>query len=130
MKFMMIMQCKKSDFESLAAWTPAEFRAHIAFMTELNDQLRASGEFVLAEGLDTPSNAKIVTALDARAPIVTDGPFAETKEFLAGFWIVECVSLERAIAIAAKASTAPGRGGKPFGIPIELRQVMPAPELG
>jgi hypothetical protein len=129
MKYMLIMSCTCRDYESLGKWSPAEFKAHIEFMHELNKQLIASGEFVLAEGLDVPMNAKIVRAQRADAPIVSDGPFAETKEFLAGFWLVDVKSPERAIAIAAQASTAPGPGGRPIGIPIELRAVGQCPEV-
>ena len=57
------------------------------------------------------------------API-TDGVFAESKEFLAGFWIVQVDTTERAYELAAKASAAPGRGGEPMNMPIEVRQVM------
>ena len=129
MKFMLIMQCTQADWESLSTWSPADLNAHLAFMKELNRQLTESGELVTAQGLDMPQNAKIVRALRANEPMVTDGPFAEAKEFLAGFWIVDCETPQRAIEIAAKASTAPCPGGAPFGIPIELRQVMCAPDL-
>jgi hypothetical protein len=129
MKFMLMMQCPRNAYEALATWKPAELKAHIGFMQELNRELQDTGEFVLAEGLDAPTNARIVTAQRADAPLVSDGPFAESKEFLAGFWIVAVDSRERAVAIAAKASTAPGPGGRPLGIPIELRQVMGAPEV-
>ena len=65
------------------------------------------------------------------APEVTDGPFAEAKEFLAGYWIVDVESTDRAYAIAARASAAPGKGGVPLNMPIEVRQVMsvPPPEM-
>jgi hypothetical protein len=127
MKFILMMHGTKSAWEQLSTWAPAEFKAHVDFMIALNGRLRASGELVLAEGLDLPHNAKIVKARQRGAPAVTDGPFAESKEFLAGFWIVECPTVERAIAIAAEASTAPGPGGAPMAIPIEVRQVMSAP---
>ena len=129
MKFMMIMQCTQKAWEGLATWKPEEFRAHIQFMHDFNAQLRRSGEFVLAEGLDMPQNAKIVQAHDAKKPVVSDGPFAETKEFLAGWWIVDVASEDRAIALAAQASVSPGPGGKPLGIPIELRRVGEAPKV-
>jgi hypothetical protein len=129
MKFMLIMQCRQSDYETLGTWSPAELEAHIQFMCALNQELTANGELVVAEGLDMPQNAKIVRAERADAPVVTDGPFAETKEFLAGFWIVDVATPERAIAIAAKASTAPGKGGVPFQIPIEVRAVGQAPQV-
>ena len=130
MKFMLMMQGTRSGWESMGSWSPAEVRAHIAFMLQLNEELKRSGELLLAEGLDLPHNAKMVRAQDAAAPVVSDGPFAETKEFLAGFWIVEVASPQRAVEIAARASTAPGPGGKPLGIPIEIRQVMSAPDVG
>lgn len=129
MKYMLLMSCTCRDFEALGGWTPAEFKAHIEFMHALNRELTANGELVVAEGLDVPMNAKVVRASRAEQPIVSDGPFAETKEFLAGFWIVDVKSPERAIAIAAKASTAPGPGGRPLQIPIELRAVGQAPEV-
>lgn len=129
MKFMMLMQATQAQFATLAHWTAGEFKAHVEFMKTFNKGLMARGEFVLAEGLDMPERAKIVRAQRADAPVVSDGPFAESKEFLAGFWIVEVPSLERAIALAAEASTAPGPGGKPIGIPIELRQVGQAPDV-
>lgn len=129
MKFMLIMQCRQRDYEALGSWAPADLKAHIEFMHALNRELLANGELVVAEGLDMPQNARIVRAARADQPVITDGPFAETKEFLAGFWIVDVATPERAIAIAAKASTAPGQGGVPFQIPIEVRAVGQAPEV-
>jgi hypothetical protein len=128
-KYMLTMQGTRQGWESMSTWAPDEFQAHIRFMTDLYAELSASGELVLAEGLDVPANARVVKATEADAPIVSDGPFAETKEFLAGFWIVQVPSLERATAIAAKASTAPGPGGKPMAIPIEVRQVGSVPDM-
>jgi len=129
MKFMLMMQGTQAGWESMSTWAPGDIVAHIAFMKGLAADLTESGELVAAEGLDLPARAKVVRALEEGAPAVTDGPFPETKEFLAGFWIVDCASQERAVEIAARASTAPGRGGAPLGIPIELRQVMNAPDV-
>lgn len=129
MKFMLMMQGTKSGWDSLSKWKPEEFKAHVEFMIDFNKQLTQSGELVLAEGLDLPMNAKIVSAKKANAPTVSDGPFAETKEFLAGFWIVETPTAQRAIEIAAHASIAPGPGGAPLGIPVEVRQVMGKPNV-
>ena len=128
MKFMLLMQGTRAGWESMSSWSPADIKAHIGFMINLAKELTSSGELVLAEGLDVPANAKIVRAQKANAPIVSDGPFAEAKEFLAGFWIVEC-SAQRVIEIAAKASSAPGKGGVPIGIPIEVRQVGSKPNI-
>ncbi len=129
MKFMLMMHGTRAGFETLANWRPEEFQAHIRFMLDLNQKLTNTGELVLAEGLDLPHHVKVVSAKQADAPIVSDGPFAETKEFLVGFWIVDCVSAKRAHEIAAMASVAPGPGGTPMAIPIEVRQVMSAPAI-
>lgn len=127
MKFMLMMQGPLSACETMTKLTQAEIGAHIQFMLALNDELQRNGELVLAEGLDFPPRPVIVQATRPEAPTISDGPFAETKEFLAGFWIVDVASRERALAIAARASTAPGAGGQPMAIPIEVRQVMSAP---
>jgi hypothetical protein len=92
--------------------------------------LSESGELVAAEGLASPQEAKVVRAGKDGAPI-TDGVFPEAKEFLAGYWIVDVESPEQAYRIAARASAAPGIGGAPMNMPIEVRQVMsgPPPEM-
>jgi|SRR5215471_14480303 len=129
MKFMLMMQGTRAGWESMHTWSQADIKAHLGFMMDLVKKLSVSGELVLAEGLDVPMNARMVTAKRADAPVVSDGPFAETKEFLAGFWIVDVETPQRAYAIAAVASTAPGKGGVPLAFPIEVRQVMSAPNL-
>jgi hypothetical protein len=128
MKFMLMMHAPRGSGEyQIAGWKPEEFRAHIQFMKDLNKGLRAAGELVAAEGLSPPGQARIVRSTGEGDPEVTDGPFAESKEFLVGYWIVDVESAERAYAIAGRASTAPGPGGKPLGIKIEVRQVMSGP---
>ncbi len=128
MKFMLMMHAPRGNGEySVNSWKPEELRAHIQFMRDLNRDLRAEGELVSAEGLSPPGQARIVRSQGEGAPEVTDGPFAESKEFLVGFWIVDVENAERAYAIAGRASTAPGPGGKPLGIQIEVRQVMSGP---
>jgi hypothetical protein len=82
---------------------------------------------VFNEGLTFPDQARIVRSDGKGAPAVTDGPFPESKEFLIGFWIIDVDSPERAYEIAAKASSAPGVGGEPLGIPIEVRPIMGPP---
>ncbi|CAM5462499.1 YciI family protein [Streptomyces tanashiensis] len=96
-------------------------------MIATNGKLAAAGELVDAQGLAMPDTALIVRADAGGAPLVTDGPFAETKEFLAGWWIVEVPSQQRALEIAAEVSAAPGPGGVPINMPIEVREVMSAP---
>jgi hypothetical protein len=128
MKFMLMMHAPRGNGDyQINSWKPEEFRAHIQFMKDLNKGLREAGELVTVEGLAPPGQARIVRSQGEGAPEVTDGPFGELKEFLVGYWLLDVESAERAYAIAAKASTAPGPGGKPLGIPIEVRQVMSAP---
>ena len=128
MRYMLMMHAPRGtgDYQ-VNSWSPQDLEAHIAFMHSFNKDLREAGELVGAEGLAPPGQAKVVRVGNNGVPAVTDGPFAEAKEFLAGYWIVEVDTPERAYEIAAKASAAPGPGGKPLVIPIELRQVMSAP---
>jgi hypothetical protein len=129
MKYMLMMHAPRAGWkdEGIGTWPPADIKAHIQFMHDFNKQLKADGNFVEAHGLDLPSEARVVRAKADGVPAVTDGPFAEAKEFLAGFWIIDVESTEQAHAIAARASAAPGKGGAPMSIPIEVRQVMSAP---
>ena len=128
MKFMLMMH-HSGEGAAIHTWPPKDVQAHIQFMLDLNKQLSASGELVDAQGLAGPEQAKIVHATKSGPPAITDGPFPESKEFLAGFWIIDCASERRAIEIAAQASAAPGLGGARMSIPIELRQVMSAPDM-
>ena len=128
MKFMLMMNVPRGTGEyQISQWTPEALTAHIQFMKDLNIDLMKSGELVDAQALTPPAQAVIVRCAEGVTPIVTDGPFAETKEFLAGYWIIDVDRRERAYAIAAKASSAPGPDGKPLSIQIELREVMGAP---
>ena len=127
MRFMMMMHAPRgTGTYAVNNWSPEDFKAHIAFMHRFNKELTDAGEFVSAEGLAPPGAARLVRAGKDGAP-ATDGPFAESKEFLVGFWIVDVDSADRARALAAKASTAPGPGGVPLNMAIELRQVMSGP---
>lgn len=128
MRFMLMMHAPRgTGGYQIGNWSPEDFKAHIDFMRRINKQLTEAGELVGAEGLAEPGQAKIVRAGKNGAPAVTDGPFPEAKEFLAGYWIVDVETAERAYEIAAQASAAPGPGGAPLIIPIEVRQVMSAP---
>jgi hypothetical protein len=129
MKYMLLMQFseKNVDFPKLEEWRPEEIQAHIRFMQETNTRLAKNGELVDAQGLAMPDTAKIVRSHAGDAPLVTEGPFPESKEWVAGWWIVDCESEQRAVAIAAAVSAAPGPGGLPLNMPIEVRQVMAAP---
>lgn len=124
---MLMMTGTAAGWDEMATWSPADVQAHISFMNQLNRELIDSGELVDAQGLAGPDRARIVRARDGGPPVVTDGPFAESKEFLAGYWIVDCETPERVIEIAARTSAAPGPGGSPVNMPIEVREVMAAP---
>jgi hypothetical protein len=113
--------------EPMTSWAPQDIQAHIDFQIALNKQLADNGELVDAQGLAGPDLARRVTFDGTSAPVVTDGPFPEFKELLAGYRMVDVASEARAIEIAAQASAAPGYGGVPIQQPIEVRQVMGAP---
>jgi hypothetical protein len=128
MRYMLMMHAPRGTGEyAVTDWSPEDFKAHIAFMHDINRELTQAGEWVDGQGLAAPGEARVVRAGKNGAPAVTDGPFPEAKEFLAGYWIVDVEKPERAYEIAAKVSAAPGPGGKPLIIPIEVRQVMSAP---
>ena len=131
MKFMLVKTYSDAAYcdTPIQDWAPEDLAAHIDFQRALGEQLAAAGELVDAQGLAGPDQAIVVCSDGRSAPVVTDGPFPETKEFLAGYWIVDVESVERAVEIAAQASAAPGPGGKPIGEYIEVRQVMSAPDV-
>ena len=125
MKYILMMNTMKAG-GGVPAWPKQDLQGHVRFMKSLCEELRRSGELVSAEGLAFPAEATLVRAGKDGEP-VTDGVFPESKEFLAGYWIVDVESRDRAHAIAAKASAAPGPGGVPLNMPIEVRPVLSAP---
>jgi len=126
-KFLLLQNYEGGEGCQLPEWPPGDIRAHIDFQHALNAELISNGELVDAQGLAGPELAKIVTFAGTGEPVVTDGPFLESKEFLAGYRMIDVESEARAIEIAARASAAPGPGGVPVQQPIEVRQVMGAP---
>ena len=129
MKYMVLMNATMANLGGFGSMKPEEIRAHIQFMGTLNADLQASGELVMAEGLMPPNEAKLVQAKKDAATVVTDGPFAETKEYLMGFWILDVKTPERMVEIAARISGAPGAGGAPMNFPVEVRPVGEAPKV-
>ena len=122
MKYMLLMNVPSGPYR-ISSWAPEDIQAHIGFMMRLNQGLKVSGEWVAAEALAGPDQARFVRA--GEIP-VTDGIFAESKEFLAGYWLIDVATPERARAIALAASAAPGPGGVPLNLSIEVREVLSA----
>lgn len=123
MKYILMMHIPKSGYEVFGAFSPKDIQTNLAFVRRLNRALSDSGEFVAADGLAMPDQAKVVRAGKDGVPI-TDGVFPESKEFLAGYLMVDVENAERAYEIAATWSAAPGPGGLPLNMPIEVRQAM------
>jgi hypothetical protein len=130
MRFMLLQNYGEvgSGCPPMPEWSPADIAAHIRFQQVLNGELAERGELVDAQGLAGPEAARFVVSDGVGAPVVTDGPFPESKELLAGYRLVDVESVGRAIEIAAQASAAPGPDGIPIQQPIEVRQVLSAPD--
>jgi len=128
MKYMLLMNAMTTGdvYGGATGWDTKDIQAHTVFLKGLSKSLRESGELVSTEGLGLPDQAKIVRAGRNGVP-ETDGVFPETKEFLAGYWIVDVDTPERAYAIAASASASPGPKGVTLNMPIEVRPIMSAP---
>jgi len=118
----------ESDCAPMSEWSPEEIKAHIAFQQALNAELAELGELVDAQGLAGPDRAKFVVSDGMSAPVITDGPYPESKELLAGYRLVDVESPQRAIEIAARASASPGQHGVAIRQRIEVREVLSAPD--
>jgi hypothetical protein len=124
---MLLIKTNRDAWREFDAWSKDDIKNMVDYMTALNQELVERGELVEANGLTGPDHAKTVRARPEDDPVVTDGPFAESKEVLAGYWVVDVPDERRAIEIAARASAAPGRGGVPTYQPIEVHPVGEAP---
>ena len=127
MKYILMMNTPGGGGYKIASWSQKDIHAHIEFMKQFATKLSERGELLSGQGLAGPDQAKLVRAAKDGTPI-TDGVFPESKEFLAGYWLVDVDRPERAYEIAAEASLAPGPGGEPLYLAIEVREVMSAPE--
>jgi len=123
MKYILMMNVTKPGVDTYRAWSEKDVQTHMAGLHAINKELTESGEFVATEGLAFPEQAIVVRAGKDGRPI-TDGVFPESKEFLAGYWILDVENPERAYEIAARISAVPGPGGIPTDMPIEIRQIM------
>ncbi|MFF8833865.1 YciI family protein [Streptomyces sp. NPDC015130] len=121
MKYLMMVQGSQADYEAMVgrgsaespAWTKADLQAMFDHMNTINAELTANGEMLDGQGLDSPSTARFVTVDGDGRPVVTDGPYAETKEVLAGYWLLDCASLDRVTEIAARVARCPAPAGAP-----------------
>ncbi len=131
-KYLLTVDYNNGVIESgtpMTEWAPEDIKAHMDYYAALNKELTESGELVGGHALTGPELAKVVTSDGGTAPVVTDGPFAEFKEMLAGYQLIDVESEERAIEIAAKVSSVPGPGGVPLQQPIGVRRVMDASDF-
>lgn len=126
MKYVLLMQFSISGWKqgNTGTWKSEDIKANIDFLQRFNAELQDSGEFVDTVGLGGPEGIRVVRAKKDGVPAITDGPFPESKEFLAGYYLVDVESEARAFALAARLSAMPGPGGLPSNIPIEVRAVM------
>ncbi len=130
MRFMLLQNYGEleSGCAPMTEWSPGDIKAHIEFQNALNHELAELGELIDAQGLAGPELAKFVVWDGTGAPVITDGPYPESKELLAGYRLVDVETAERALEIAAQASAAPGQNGMPIQQPIEVREVLSAPD--
>ncbi|MFF3059372.1 YciI family protein [Streptomyces sp. NPDC057909] len=124
-KFLLMVNHDGGVFEEpMDQWEPGDIAAHFNYYEVLTKELTESGEMVQFMALADPRLTKIVRSDGSAAPLVTDGPFPESKEVLAGFNVFDVESEARALEIAARISAVPGPGGVPTQQPVEVRQVM------
>ena len=113
------------DWVPMDQWTPEEISAHMQYMQDFADRLQGTGEFVDSQAL-APDGMFVRYDGEGRPP-VTDGPFAETKDLIAGWMVIDVDSHERAVELAGELSAAPGYGGKPIHEWLELRPFLTLP---
>ncbi|MFF7046454.1 YciI family protein [Streptomyces massasporeus] len=131
MKYLVMVQGTQADYEAMRgkasadspAWSEEELQTMFAYMGAINDNLSESGEFVDGQGLAEPAQARHVTLGDDGKAVITDGPYSETKELLAGYWVLECESLERVTEIADRVARCPQPAGAP-DYPVVIRPIM------
>jgi hypothetical protein len=121
MKYILLMSASKGGVNGYHAWSQKDVETHMAALRSINQELTGSGEFVATQGLAEPAEAKVVRGERNGIPI-TDGVFPESKEFLLGYWVIDVATPERAYAVAGRISAAPGPGGSPTNMPIEVRR--------
>jgi len=130
MKYMILLYGSQQDYDALTgkqvpgkpSWGAEDFAAMGAFMAEFTTGLAESGELVETRGLTAPVHARRIQLADG-VPVVTDGPYAETQEVLAGYWVVDCESFDRATQIAARLSNCPGPADTAANAAVDVRPI-------
>jgi hypothetical protein len=123
MKYILMMNGKRSDFDAYARWSKQELQANVAFMHSFGQELKDAGVFVSTEGLSWPSEAKLIRA-DSNGEPITDGVFPESKEFLAGYWIIDVEDPEQAYRLAARLSRGPSGENAKGTMAVEVRKIL------
>jgi hypothetical protein len=137
MKYLMMVQGTQADYDAMTgnpspgspAWTEQDMRTMFAFMEEINDELAANGELVDGQGLAEPRRTRFVSLGEDGRPVVKDDPYGRTEQLLAGYWVLDCASLDRVTEIAARVARCPQPEGAPE-YPVVIRPIMEdGPEL-
>jgi len=110
------------DYAPMDQWTPEEVDAHVQYMNDFAARLREAGEYVDSQAL--AAEGAFVRSDGEGRPPVTDGPFAETKDLIAGYMIIDVESWDRAVELAGELSAAPGPGGEPIHEWLEVRPFL------
>lgn len=128
MKYMLLMHSNKQGWDDMPkTWSQQDLEVMVKYMQELDQDLKDSGELVETRGLAGPDQMKTLQAQDDGEPIITDGPFGETKEVLAGYWVVDVASEARVLELAEHISRTPGPGGRPVNQAVEIHPEGVAP---
>ncbi|MFF8937176.1 YciI family protein [Streptomyces paradoxus] len=131
MKYLVMVQGTQADYEAMRgkasehspAWSEEELQTMFAYMGAINDDLAETGELVDGQGLAEPAQTRHVTLGEDGKAVITDGPYSETKELLAGYWVLECENLERVTEIADRVARCPQPAGAP-DYPVVIRPIM------
>ncbi|KAF4408735.1 MULTISPECIES: YciI family protein [Streptomyces] len=131
MKYLVMVQGAQADYDAMAgkasdhspAWSQEDMQAMFSFMNELNNDLAETGEMIDGQGLTEPAQTRLVGPGKDGRPVITDGPYGETKEVLAGYWVLDCASLERVTEIAARITQCPAPEGAP-NPPVVIRRIQ------
>ncbi|ANS67873.1 hypothetical protein SLINC_5649 [Streptomyces lincolnensis] len=130
-KYLVMVQGTQADYEAMGgkaspgspAWNQEGLQAMFAYMSAINDDLAESGELVDGQGLAEPAQTRTVTLGKDGKAVITDGPYSETKELMAGYWVLDCASLERVTEIAERVARCPQPDGAP-DYPVVIRPIM------